>query len=110
MGGERDKAQEGGGGKTKNSVALRCNRPSGLGVDARMHFIIDLIKKLGMKSLCSHNASYTRYKVRDKCPSAQDTHRQLSIHLGGVDDHKDLLNGAGCSSLYQVILYRAHDR
>lgn len=31
---KRDKAQERGGGKTKNSAALRCNRPSGLGVDA----------------------------------------------------------------------------
>lgn len=34
----------------------------------------------------------------------------LSIQLGGVDNHKDLLNGAGCSSLYQVLLYRAGDR
>lgn len=34
----------------------------------------------------------------------------LPIHLGGVDNHKDLLNGAGRSSLYQVLLYRPHDR
>lgn len=34
----------------------------------------------------------------------------LPIHLGGVDNHKDLLNGAGRSSLYQVLLYRPHDK
>lgn len=33
----------------------------------------------------------------------------LPIHLGGVDNHKDLLNGAGCPSLYQVFLYSAGD-
>lgn len=38
---KRDKAREGGGGKTKNPVGLRCNRPSGLGVDTWAHFIID---------------------------------------------------------------------
>ncbi len=34
----------------------------------------------------------------------------LPIHLGGVDNHKDLLNGGGRSSLYQVLLYRPHDK
>lgn len=34
----------------------------------------------------------------------------LPIHLGGVDNHKDLLNGAGRSSLYQVLLYGARDK
>lgn len=38
---KRDNAQEGGGGKTKNSVALRCNRPSGPGVVGWTHFVID---------------------------------------------------------------------
>lgn len=34
----------------------------------------------------------------------------LLIYLGGVDNHKDLLNGAGRSSLYQALLYRPHDK
>lgn len=42
MGGEREIThKKGGGGKTKNSVALRCNRPSGPGVVGWTHFVID---------------------------------------------------------------------
>lgn len=51
--------------------------------------------------------------VRDKCLHAQDTHTHthtLLRHLGGVDNHKDLLNGGGRSSLYQVLLYRPSDK
>lgn len=51
--------------------------------------------------------------VRDKCLHAQDTHTHthaLLRHLGGVDNHKDLLNGGGRSSLYQVLLYRPCDK
>lgn len=66
-----------------------------------------------MDLLCSNIALYTHYKVRDKYPHARDTHTHadtLLIYLGGVDNHKDLLNGAGRSSLYQALLYRPHDK
>ena len=66
-----------------------------------------------MDLLCSDIALYTHYKVRDKCRNAWDTHTHtdtLLIYLGGVDNHKDLLNGAGRSSLYQALLYRPHDK
>lgn len=83
-----------------------------LEVDTCTHVIIDCtLGAMYMDLLCSEIALYTHYKVRDKCLSAQDTHTDmLPIHLGGVDNHKDLLNGAGCSSLYQVLLYRLHDK
>lgn len=85
----------------------------GLEDDACTHVTIDgTLKALYMDLLCSNITLYTHYKVRDKCPHAHDTHihRHLPIHLGGVDNHKDLLNGGGRSSLYQVFLYRSRDR
>lgn len=68
------------------------------------------VKKLGMSRLCSHIASYIVSKSETNVQVLRTHTDILSIHLGGVDNHKDLLNGAGCSSLYQVLLYRAHDR
>lgn len=60
-----------------------------------------------MDLLYSSLTFYSHYKVRDKCPHKD---RHLAIHLGGVDNHKDLLNGAGRSSFYQVLLYRPLDK
>lgn len=84
----------------------------GLGTDVCTHVIIDsTLKPLYMDLLCSNITLYTHYVVRDKC--AQDTHthtQALSPYLGGVDNHKDLLNGGGRSSLYQVLLYRHSDK
>lgn len=82
----------------------------GLGTDVCTQVIIDsTLKALYTDLSCSNITLYAHYKVRDKC--AQDTHAQaLSPYLGGVDNHKDLLNGVGRSSLYQVLLYRPHDK
>lgn len=108
---ERDKAREGGGGKTKNSVALGCNRPSGLGVDTWTHVIIDGASKSWVWTACVHTSPPTLVPKSETNVRVLRTHTDiLSIELGGVDNHKDLLNGAGCSSLYQVLLYRARDR
>lgn len=45
-----------------------------------------------------------------ECSGHTRAHHALPIYLGGVDNHKDLLNSAGSSSLYQLPLYRAHDK
>lgn len=49
----------------------------------------------------------SRRQMSERSGHAQED--TLPIHLGGVDNHKDLLNGAGCPSLYQVFLYSAGD-
>lgn len=48
-----------------------------------------------------------RRQMSERSGHAQED--TLPVHLGGVDNHKDLLNGAGCPSLYQVFLYSAGD-
>lgn len=106
-----DKAQDGGGGKTKNSVALRCNRPPGLGLDAWTHFIIYSALKSWVWTACVHTSPSTPVTKSKTNVQVLRTHTGiLSIYLGGVDNQKDLSNRAGCSSLYQVLLYRADDR
>lgn len=110
--GERELRQRKEEGKNaKDYVAIKRNKShQALGV-THVHVIIDsTLKALFMDLLCSHIALYTHYKSQiqmSKCSGHTDT---VPIHLGGMDNHKDLLNGAGRSSLYQVLLYRACDK
>lgn len=83
-------------------------RPWGWRVDAFYNWW--RIIKLGMNRLCSHSPPTIVPKSETNVQVLRTHTDILSIELGGVDNHKDLLNGAGCSSLYQVLLYRAHDR
>lgn len=56
---------------------------------------------------CVHTLPPTLVSKSETNVQGLRTHTGIvSIHLRGADNHKDLLNGAGCSSLYQVLLYR----
>lgn len=58
-----------------------------------------------------HRPLHPLQSQRQMPTCSRHTHTDtLPIHLGGVDNHKDLLNGGGRSSLYQVLLYRPHDK
>lgn len=77
---------------------------------------------LGLTHVTRVRAAWVSVYTHTNCPavpirsrrqmSERSGHAQedtLPIHLGGVDNHKDLLNSAGCPSLYQVFLYSAGD-
>lgn len=80
----------------------------GLRTDVCTHIITNgTLKALYMDILWSNTSISQRQMLT--CSGHTHTHTQLR-HLGGVDNHKDLLNGGGRSSLYQVLLYRPSDK
>lgn len=84
-----------------------------------LHDQIDHVYSRALQTvpLCSNFILCNHYRVRDKYPPAHththtrsETQALLPMHLAGVDNHKDLLNGGDRSSLYQVYLYRPGDK
>lgn len=83
---------------------------SGLGADACTHVIIDsTLKQQHTWTSCVLTSPSTPITKSETDAHVLRTHTRTHTHLGGVDNHKDLLNGGGRSSLYQVLLYRPGD-
>lgn len=77
---KRDNARERRGWKDKEFGCPQMQQaigPRGCRVDPFRNWWC--VRKAAMKRLCSHIASYTHSKVRDKCPRARDTHRH-TVH------------------------------